>query len=243
MPDALIAKLRRLGPVSVEEIEALKDATRRVRHIGPREDIVRDGERPAEASLILEGFACRYKLMPSGKRQIMAFQIAGDVVDLHSLLLREMDHAVGALTSCRVALIPHGALFELMDRHPTLARALWRDTLVDSAIFRAWMMGIGRRSAYARIAHLLCEVRVRMNAVGLVQGDSFDFPVTQADLGDSLGLSVVHVNRVLQALRGDGLITLKGRVLTIHHWERLKEAGEFEASYLHLGGDGAAQAA
>jgi CRP-like cAMP-binding protein len=239
MPDALIAKLRRLGPVSVEEIEALEDAARRVRQLGPREDIVRDGERPSECSLILEGFACRYKLTPNGKRQIMAFQIPGDVVDLHSLLLREMDHAVGTMTPCRVALIPQGALLELMDRHPRLARALWRDTLVDSAIFRAWMIGIGRRSAYQRIAHLLCEVFVRVSAVGLVQDHSFDFPVTQADLGDSLGLSVVHVNRVLQALRGDGLITLKGRTLTIRDWQRLKQAGQFEPSYLHLDGESA----
>jgi CRP-like cAMP-binding protein len=207
-----------------------------VKDIGADEDIVFDGDRPSHSCAILEGFACRYKLLEDGRRQIMSFHIAGDIVDLHAFLLGEMDHSIGTLTPCKIACIPHAALSDIMERYPRIARALWRDTLIDAGVFREWMVGLGRRSSYERIARLLCEVYLRCEAVGLTNGHSYPFPITQTELGDATGLSLVHVNRTLQELRGDGLITLQARTVTVEDWEGLKRAGEFDPKYLHLDG-------
>jgi CRP-like cAMP-binding protein len=147
-----------------------------------------------------------------------------------------MDHSIGTLTPCKIAYIPHSALLDIIDRYPRITRALWRDTLIDAAVFREWMVGLGRRSSYERIARLLCEVYLRCEAVGLTNGHSYPFPITQTELGDATGLSLVHVNRTLQELRGDGLITLQARTVTVEDWEGLKRAGEFDPKYLHLDG-------
>jgi CRP-like cAMP-binding protein len=195
---------------------------------------VRDGSRPGACTLILEGFACRYKLLPDGKRQIMSFQIPGDVCDLQSFLLERMDHAIGALEACKVGLIPHAVMREITDEHPRITRALWKDTLIESSVFREWIASIGRRPAYARIAHVMCEILLRLKAVGLADDGSCRLPITQADFADALGLSIVHVNRTLQQLRADGLISLSGSVLVVHDWQRLRKAGEFDDTYLHL---------
>jgi CRP-like cAMP-binding protein len=204
------------------------------------QDIVREGDRPSQCCLLLEGFAYRYKLLEEGRRQIFSFHIPGDMPDLLSLHLSVMDHNLGTLSPGRVAFIPHSALRALTQCHPGIGEAFWRDTLVDAAVFREWMVGIGRRSAYTRIAHLLCEMFRRMQAVGLAQGDVVEIPLTQEVVADALGLSTVHVNRVLQALRGEGLITWQGRVLTVEDWEGLRRAGEFDPAYLHLAQDAVA---
>jgi len=167
----------------------------------------------------------------------MSFQIAGDMCDLHSFLLGEMDHSVGTLTPCKVACIPHAALSDIIDKYPRIARALWRDTLIDAAVFREWMVGLGRRSSYGRGARLLCEGYVRCEAVGLAVDHRFPFPITQTELGDATGLSLVHMNRTLQELRRDGLITFRDKTVDITDWEGLQRAGEFDPKYLHLGGD------
>jgi CRP-like cAMP-binding protein len=231
----LIRKMERMSALSDEEKSAIEDACSRVRTFGPDEDIVHHGERPSDCNLILDGFACRYKLLHEGKRQIMSFQIAGDICDLQSFVLGVMDHHIGTLTRCTVALIPHRTLLEITERYPRVARALWTDTLIEASVFSEWLTSLGRRPAYQRIAHLICEVMVRLDAVGLVDNGSFAWPVTQAEIGDALGLSTVHVNRVLQQLRGDGLITFRGNTLLIHDWDALKKAGDFNPDYLHLG--------
>src|SRR5262249_10813129 len=151
--------------------------------------------------------------------------IPGDICDLRSLLLRRMDHSVVALSRCRVAVIPHHKLFKILEIHPRLAFAFWCDTLLDAAIYRQWLTNIGRRSAYIRIAHLLCEVWCRLDAVGLTREGSYELPVTQADIGDAMGLSVVHVNRTLQQLRAHGLISFRSNVVRVLDWERLQAAG------------------
>jgi CRP-like cAMP-binding protein len=236
MQNPLAQKLERLYSPSREEMSLLDDlASNGVRTVEARQDIVRDGECPTDCNLILEGFACRYKLLPDGKRQIMSFQIAGDIVDIQAAIMDRMDHSVGALTRCRVASFSKSTVIEITEKHPRLARALWKDTLVDAAVFREWMASIGRRPAYQRIAHLMCEMAVRLDAVGLASGGSYPWPITQLEVGDSLGLSSVHVNRTLQELRGDGLITLRGSTLVIHDWEALQKAGDFTAEYLQLG--------
>src|SRR3712207_999461 len=167
MHSPIIQKIETFTALSEEEKQALVSAIGPARDIGADEDIVFDGDRPSHSCAVLEGFACRYKLLEEGKRQIMSFHIAGDIVDLHSFLLGEMDHSVGTLTPCRIACIPHSVLNDIVERYPRIARALWRDTLIDAAVFREWMVGLGRRSSYGRVARLLCEVYARCKAVGL----------------------------------------------------------------------------
>jgi CRP-like cAMP-binding protein len=198
------------------------------------QDIVRVGDRPSRSCLVLSGFTCTYKMTGDGKRQIHNFHILGDIPDLQSLYLEVLDNSLGTLTPCSVGLITHEALNTLFEHHYRIARAFWRETLIDGAIFREWLTRIGQREAYPRIAHLLCEMMVRLRAVGLANGNSCNWPITQAGIGDALGITTVHVNRVLQAMRADGLIELKGDRLTIPDWDRLKEAGDFEPTYLHL---------
>jgi CRP-like cAMP-binding protein len=205
-----------------------------VREIGPREYIIREGDRPENVHVILEGFACRYKHLPDGGRQVMAYLVPGDACDLHIAILGEMDHAIGTLTACRVAYLPQKVIEDLTTERPAIARALWWATLVDEAILREWLVGMGRRAADKRLAHLLCELLIRLQAVGQATETSFDFPLTQAELADALGISTVHVNRMVQTLREDGLITLAGKHLEIPEPERLKAFAEFDPSYLHL---------
>ena len=204
--DPLILKLESITDLSDQETQALRALPLTIKTLGPDHDIVREGDRPSECCLIIEGFVCRYKLTEEGKRQIMSFHIPGDIPDLQSLHLSLMDHSLGTLVPSKLAFIPHEALRALTHRHPRIGDVFWRDTLIDAAVFREWMMGIGRRDALTRVAHLLCELLVRFRAVGLVEDHACQLPLTQAELGDALGLSTVHVNRVLQELRGDDLI-------------------------------------
>jgi CRP-like cAMP-binding protein len=233
----LIRKLRSISPLSDDEKACLATLQFSTRNVAADQDIVQEGDRPSECCLVIEGFVCRYKLTDQGKRQIFSFHLPGDIPDLQSLHLRVMDHSLTTLTPSKLAFIPHEHLTRVMHRCPRLADVLWRDTLIDAAVFREWMIGIGRRSAETRIAHVLCEVLVRMRAVGLANEHRCELPITQAELGDALGLSTVHVNRSLQELRGKGLITLRGSILTVEDWQGLKKAGEFDPTYLHLDGD------
>jgi CRP-like cAMP-binding protein len=235
--------VRKLGSVislSAEEREALDGLPMQWRDLRADQGIVREGDRPSQCCLLLDGFACRYKLLHEGRRQIFSFHVAGDILDLQSLHLDVMDHSLGTLAPSRVGFIPHHSLRALTQHHPRIGEAFWRDALVDAAVFREWMVGIGRRSAQARVAHLLCELVRRMQAAGLAHGYSVQLPLTQEEVGDALGLSVVHVNRVLQRLRGEGLITWESRVLTVEDWDGLQRAGEFDPAYLHLRRDEAA---
>jgi CRP-like cAMP-binding protein len=235
MIDLLIRNLERFGSLSDEERCVLEEAVSGVREVGTDRDIVRDGDRPLDSKLVLDGFLCRYRLMPDGKRQIMSFLIPGDIIDLQAFLLQEMDHSIRSLTPCKLAVIPHAILREITETQPRLTRALWQCSLVEAALFRTWIANIGRNEAYQRMAHLLCEMLLRLKVVGLAKDDNCAFPITQAELGDALGLSAVHINRVLQQLRSDGLITLNGGTLTVKNWEGLRNAGQFDPDYLHLG--------
>lgn len=230
----LLRKLETISVLGAEERRALAGLPLHVKDVPKNTDIVSEGEAPPDCCLILEGFTCRYKILHGGGRQIFSFHIAGDIPDLQSMHLGVMDHSLGTLTPAKVALIPHSAVLEVIRRYPQIALALWRDTLIDAAVFRAWLAGVGRRTARERIAHLICEVYSRAQAIGLAEAREFEMPVTQQELGDSLGLSSVHVNRVLQDLRREGLIISKGRYLQITDWEGLKRAGDFDPAYLHL---------
>jgi CRP-like cAMP-binding protein len=234
----MIYKLESIFSLSEEERQALAGLPVQITAFKADQDIVRIGDRPSQSCLLLEGFTCVYKLTAEGKRQIVAFHVPGDIPDLQSLHLKVMDNSVATVSPCILGFIAHEALYDLCNRYPRIAAALWRETLVDGSIFREWMTGIGRREAYNRLAHLLCELKVRLETVGLVEGGTFDLPITQTELADAIGASTVHVNRVLQELRADGLIRSKGTQVSILNWEGLKAAGDFDPLYLHLRQDG-----
>jgi len=230
----LIHKLETHLVLSDDEKNALQSMGGTVKTLDARQDIVREGDRPSACCLLLEGFLCRYKLTHDGKRQILSFHVPGDIPDLQSLHLDVMDHSMGTLARSKLVFLPHDTVRDLIGRCPRIGDAFWRETLIDASIFREWMVGLGRREAYGRVAHLLCELYVRLRSVGLTNGHAYDLPLTQAELGDALGISTVHVNRTLQDLRGERLITLHAGSVAVLDWDRLKEAGEFDPTYLHL---------
>ena len=230
----LVRKLESVASLSAEERQAIQSLPVRTRTLQPRQDIVRDGDKPSQCCLILDGWACRYKLLSEGRRQIFSFHIAGDIPDLQSLHIHTMDHSLCTLTESTVAFIPHESIRDLTAGFPGVAAILWRDTLIDAGIFREWMVGMGRRSAFEQVAHLFCELYLKLQAVGLAESYRCPLPVTQTDLGDALGLSNVHVNRVLQEMRGKSLITLRGNTLVLEAWDELVRVYEFDPTYLHL---------
>jgi CRP-like cAMP-binding protein len=237
----LLRKLESVASLSAEEKAAILNLPVTVRQMRADHDIVRERDRPTQSCLVLDGWLCRYKILESGARQIFSFHIAGDIPDLQSLHLRTMDHNLGTLVQSTVAFIQHESVKNLAKDFPHICNVLWRDTLIDAAIFREWMVGMGRRDAPSRIAHVLCELFIKLQAVGLTKDHSCHFPITQSVIGDALGLSTVHVNRSLMELRGKGLIKLEKQVLTILKRDELRGEGGFDPLYLHL--DAMAEAA
>lgn len=232
--DHVLRKLdygRRFTP---EEQEVLRRLPVQIASFRAGHHLVREGDRPKRCFVLLDGFICASKHLGEGRRQIASFYVPGDIPDLQSLHLKVMDIAFDTVTPCTVALVAHEALQNLCNEHPRLASALWRATLVDAAIYREWVATVGQRSADARLAHLFCELFLRLNAVGLTEQNSCEWPMTQAELGDAAGISVVHANRTLQKLRADKLIQLSNKRLTILDWDRLCAVADFDATYLHL---------
>lgn len=228
----LLAKLLRYDALSEEEARILQAACKRTAIFPPDRDIVLENSSPTESCLLIAGFAARYKDVRNGSRQITALHIPGDFIDLHSFLARPMDHSIIAITECNVAYFPHSTLQEITEKHPHLTRILWLDTITDGAIHREWLVAMGRLSAVQHTAHFLCELFLRLKAVGLVQEDSFALPLTQHTLADAMGLSHVHMNRAIQALRAKRAITWQGGIVTIANFEALAELGEFDPTYL-----------
>lgn len=239
MPQHLIDKLERFTRLSDEDRQVLKALARKVRLIEAGVDIIQEGDRPETVNLFLDGWACRYKQLEDGRRQIVAFFVPGDLCDIHVYVLREMDHAIAAITPVRLATVPREILLDTMDRHPRITRALWWESLVNAAIQREWTVNIGRRTALERLAHLFCELFLRLRAVGLAEGSTCPFPLTQLELADATGLTNVHVNRTLKEMRNAGLILLKSRQLTVPDLAALQKAALFNPNYLHLEREGA----
>jgi len=236
----LIRKIESVFTLSDDERQALKNLPMQLAVLKDHQDLVREGDRPSRSCLILSGFTATYKITAGGKRQIVAFGIPGDTPDLQSLHLKVLDISVGTLTPCRMGFITHEDLHDICTLYPRIAAAFWRETLIEGAIFREWVTNVGRREAYNRMAHVLCELLVRLRAVGLAEAYACELPITQGEFADAMGITTVHVNRVLQAMRVDGLIELNGDRLTIPEWDRLKDVGEFDPTYLHLESDRAA---
>jgi CRP-like cAMP-binding protein len=234
----IIRKLEQFVRLSAADRAMLDRALgRRTRTFAPRADIAREGERP-EAHLLLDGWACRYKQLEDGRRQIVSFFLPGDICDFNVFILREMDHSIGTITPVTTVDLPRQFFDEISAGYPRILTAFWWESLVNAAIQREWTMNLGQRTASERMAHLLCELFIRLRMVGLADDDSCSFPLTQADLAEATGLSKVHVNRTLQELRASDLIVLKDKTLLVPDLDRLISAGLFNPNYLHLEREG-----
>ena len=238
MAFALAHRLDAFTRLSPDDKAAIAQLSKVARVVQPRRDLIREGETPKFVHLMVDGWACRYKTLPDGRRQIVAFFIPGDFCDLNVYILKEMDHSIGAITRLSVADISREDMDALTTRHPRITQGLWWEALVNAAIQREWTLNLGQRTAHERIAHLLVELHMRLKTVGLTQNGSCDFPLTQTDIADATGLTAVHVNRTLQELRRDELIVLERRQLTIPDIRKLIDAAMFNPNYLHLGHEG-----
>jgi CRP-like cAMP-binding protein len=230
----LLLKLRARDSISAKEEGILRESITEIRRIPTGRTIVRAGVELHECTLLFDGLVCRYKDLADGQRQIMEIHVTGDFLDLHSFLLKQLEHNVGSMTAVRVAIVPHEEIRRITEEHPHLARMLWFSTLLDAAIHREKILSVGRRSAMARIAHLLCEFYVRLQLVNMAGNESYDLPLTQADLGDATGLTSIHVNRMLKQLRDRKLVTFRGGEVVIHDWPGLQRIAEFDPRYLFL---------
>jgi CRP-like cAMP-binding protein len=231
----MIRRMEQFARFSDEDRRLLEDLTaRRQRMYEAGEDIVREGEHSPDIHIVLSGLACRYKILENGTRQIMAFLVPGDPCDSEIFILKAMDHSIATLTPSLIASVSGKVMKDILLHRPGITLAFWWSTLQDEGILRERIIDEGRRDAYSRIAFLIFEVLLRMRAVGVIEDDTFEFPITQADLADATGLTPVHVNRMLQRLRDEGLIEVKGRIWTVLDTNGLKKAARFDPNYLHL---------
>lgn len=230
---AMVRKLSSHSPVTAAEQDVLLSLPHQLGRLDRGDYLVRDGDKATRCAVLLSGFAYRSKVAGNGARQILSVHLRGDMIDLQNGMLEIADHSVQALTRIQVAYIPFGEIKKAANAHPGIAQAFWRDTLIDASIFREWILNVGRRDARQRISHLLCELALRQEIAGVCMGPRYAWPMTQAEIGDAAGLTTVHVNRTLQALRGDGLISKHSGDVEILDWSGLQDAGDFSAAYLH----------
>ncbi len=233
MPNRFVEKLRRLADLTDGDIRALEAATSQPQVFGPRTDLIREGDQPGPVFIVLEGWVIRYKVLPSGTRQIMAFLMPGDACDLHIGMLAQMDHSIQTVTHARVVKIEGRAMDELMTAHPGIARAMYVAQLVDEGTLRAWIVSLGRRRSAERAAHLLLELYIRGTRIGIANGNAIEFPLSQAVLADALGMTPVHINRMLQDFRRSGVVELQRGILRILDPGALTRISGFDDNYLH----------
>jgi CRP-like cAMP-binding protein len=232
--EAHLLKLRARDDLSAEEEQAIRASVSEVIEFPPDKTIIRAGDRLTSSTLLLDGILCRYKDLSEGQRQITELHVTGDFADLHSFTLKRLDHNVMTLTRCRIALVPHDRLKTITRDHPHLTRLYWFSTNLDAAIHREWEVSLGRRSAISRMAHLFCELRVRLGIVGQAEESGYALPLTQTDLAECLGLTPVHVNRTLKELRERGLLAFRGGRVDIQDLPGLERVAEFDPAYLYL---------
>ena len=235
---AVASKLEAFTKLSPDDRAALAEATRNFRYVDARRDVISEGDKPRYVHLVLDGWACRYKQLPDGKRQIVALFVPGDFCDVNVYILKAMDHSIGAITRLKIAMITPDEMNALTAERPRVTQALWWHELVTTAIQREWTLNLGQRSAYERLSHLLIELYLRLATVGRAYNGRCDFPLTQNDLADATGLTSVHVNRTLQELRRDGLIELERKQLHILDLPRIMDVAMFNPNYLHLDHEG-----
>lgn len=230
----LLRKLSMHATLSPAECERILSLPVRSQRIPARTVFIEEGASRREACALVQGHACRFKTLADGSRQILSFHIAGDFIDLDSTVLEIADHGVSTLTDSIVAYVPHESVTAAMAEHAGIARAFWRETQVDSSIFREWLLNVGQRDAFTRLAHLLCETALRYSAAGLGRAERFEFPVTQNDLADATAMTAVYVNRTLQRLRAEGWVSMHHGEVRIENWKALCDAAGFDRTYLHI---------
>ena len=235
MENRFVHKLKALVELTSDDIAALENATARPRHYSAKQDMIREGDRPGPVFVVLDGWACRYKILPNGSRQIMAFLLPGDACDLHVGMLNAMDHSLQAITETKVALIPGEEMALLLEAHPTVARAMYKSQLVDEGTLRAWIVSMGRRSSIERVAHLMCELYIR-SIERESDGDGYKqiaLPISQVIFADALGMTPVHINRVLRELREAGAMSFSRGSLRVLDPVKLVQIAGFDENYLH----------
>jgi CRP-like cAMP-binding protein len=230
----LLRRLEQIADLPEDDRQAVLALPHRIRTVEASTYLTREGDLPTVCGVLGSGFAYRQKLTGDGVRQIVALHIPGDAMDLQHLFLDVADHSVQMLTRGEVAFVPRKDLQELVDARPLIRHAVMTSVLVEASIFREWVLNVGRRDARTRLAHLLCEFAIRMEAQGLTDGDGFELPITQEQLADAVGLTPVHVNRTLKSLEADGLITRNKRNIVFPSWQRMRDVGDFNPRYLHL---------
>ena len=233
MENRFIDKLRGFAPLSPDDLGALAAATSKPRKFAAKRDLIREGDRPGPVFVMLEGWACRYKVLPSGTRQVLAFLLPGDCCDLHIGLLAEMDHSIQTITPAIVAMIDRVEMDSIMDTHRAVAKAMYVSQLVDEGTMRSWITSMGRRASIERVAHLMCELYLRARNVGLAPETHFALPLSQLLLADALGMTPVHLNRVIKELRLNGAMTLQRGSLLITDPAKLVQIAGFDENYLH----------
>ena len=233
MPNAFVAKLCGHGLLPSEDMSLLDSVCGTQRDVPARQDLIREGDKPGPVFVILKGWACRYKLLPEGTRQITSFLMPGDCGDLHASVSHRMEHSIATLTPARVAKVDRKEMEELIETRPAIMRAFLWTLLVDEDTLRAWIVSMGRRDSEQRVAHLMCELYVRALNIGLTVGDRYEMPLTQIVLGDALGLTPVHVNRVLRKLKASGVMSLSRGSLVIADVAKLAIVAGFDDNYLH----------
>jgi CRP-like cAMP-binding protein len=233
MVNRFVEKLNGLATLAATDMRVLTGATSRPRTYRARHDLIREGDEPGPMFVMLDGWACRYKILPSGTRQIMAFLMPGDACDLNMALLTEMDHSIQTITAATVATVARADMESMMQGHPAIARAMYAAQLVDEGIMRAWIVSMGRRSSAERVAHLICELYLRARSIGLTGDGEFALPLSQIILADALGMTAVHINRVLKELRLAGAMALSRGTVTIIDPTKLVQIAGFDENYLH----------
>ena len=233
MGNRFVDKLSSFADLSETDVTALEAATSAPRPYAAKQDLIREGDQPGPVFVVLDGWACRYKILPSGTRQITAFLMPGDCCDLHIGMLAEMDHSIQAVTSAAIATIPRMEMADLMGHHPGIANAMYVSQLVDEGILRSWIVSMGRRSSLERVAHLMCELYLRAYVVGEAANQGVTLPLSQIILADALGMTPVHINRVLKELRLLGAMDLRRGHLLIQDPVKLVQVAGFDENYLH----------
>jgi CRP-like cAMP-binding protein len=232
--DILIRKLQVHSELSAPDIRAVRALPHTSRSLSPNDDIVRQGDKPTSSVIVLHGMVARYHTLRSGKRQYLSLHISGDLPDAQTLFIEQMDHGVCAMDTCEVALVPHSAILALFQERPSVGIAIWRETLIDAAIFREAITNNSGRPLQTRLAHFFCEQYYRARANGIAKPGSCRLPLSQTQIGEMVGASLPSVSRALQVLRRTGVMDLRGGQLHIHDWRRMVELGEFDPGYLHL---------
>ena len=233
MANAFVEKLRGYAPMSAADEVLLRDACRHPRTFPPNYDLILEGDEPRPVFVILAGWACRYKILPGGSRQIISFMMPGDFCDMHVAVLAEMDHSIATLTDAKVVAIPRDQMEALVEVRPNLSKAFWWTQLVDAGVLRATIVSMGRRTSLERVAHLLCELCFRMRNIGIADEETFVMPFTQIVLADAVGMTPVHVNRLVRKLRALGALDVGVTTLIIADISLLAQIAGFDDNYLH----------